>query len=251
MARPIQSIVRASDILDLLEFAERPLRLGEIAAELGLPKPTVHGLIRTLVGCDFVEQDPSGAYLPGTRVGRDRRPGMDRHELRAAAISWADSLATALRSQVCLALLEDDRAVLAHHVFRPDDSAQELLVGARLPLHATAVGKLLLAYSHVRDRLLRTIELTRYTAATTTVRPRLLLELAQIRSQGVSATRGEFRPEVCSVAVLVRGLRGGSLAALGVLGSDHLLTGSGPSAAVVSELHRHADAIATTLQPVR
>lgn len=252
MSGRIQSVARAADILDLLEFAEHPLQLGEIAVELDLPKPTVHGLVRTLVECAFIEQDPlGGGYFAGIRLGPGSLPGMDRHELRSAAISWADSLAMALHTEVCLAVLDGESAVLAHHVFRPDDTPQQLRVGELLPLHATAVGKVLLAYAQGRDRLVRALELTPYTAATMTVRDRLLADLDRARVQGYAVTRGEFEPEKCSVAVQVRGLGRGARAALGVVGSDRLLTRDGPSPVVLTELHRHASAIARALQPVR
>lgn len=248
----IQSVVRAAEILELIEFSSSPLHLGEISEELGLPKPTVHGLMRTLLECDFIEQDrASGRYSAGPRLGPGARRAMDRHELRSAAMSWTDSLAMSLRSEACLALLEGDGAVIAHHVFRPDDTEQELRVGERLPLHATAPGKLLLAYSRTRDRLLRNLELTRYTVSTTTVRSRLLDELTRIRARGYAASRGEFEPEVYSVAVLIRGLGHGALATLAVRGTDGLLVRDEAAPGIVDELHRHAASIAAALRPVR
>lgn len=252
MAGRIQSVVRAADILDILEFSDRPLQLGEIAEELELPKATVHGLVRTLVDCDFAEQDPAtGGYCAGIRLGRGSLPAMDRNELRSAAMSWADSLAMAVGSEVLLAQVDGDSAVLAHHVFRPDDTTQRLRVGDRVPLHATAVGKLLLAYAQGRDRLVRSLDLTRYTAATMTTPGRLLTDLDRTRARAVAVTRGEYEPEVCSVAVHVYGLGHGARAALGVLGDDRLLTRDGAAPEVLAELRRHAGAIARALQPVR
>ena len=58
MSKPIQSIERAAAILRLLSGRTRRLNLSELAGELGLPKGTVYGILRTLGSVGFVEQDP-------------------------------------------------------------------------------------------------------------------------------------------------------------------------------------------------
>ena len=59
----MQSIERAAAILRLLGGAGRPLALAEIAAPLDLPRPTAHGILRTLRDVGFVDQDrDTGRY---------------------------------------------------------------------------------------------------------------------------------------------------------------------------------------------
>src|SRR6476620_3844313 len=65
----IQSIERAAAILRLLSGRSRRLGVAELAGELGLPKGTVHGILRTLQFVGFVEQDrESGKYQLGAAV---------------------------------------------------------------------------------------------------------------------------------------------------------------------------------------
>jgi len=67
--KPIQSIERASAVLLLLSGRTRRLSLAEVAGELGLPKGTVYGIMRTLLSVGFVEQDPeSGKYRRNVAV---------------------------------------------------------------------------------------------------------------------------------------------------------------------------------------
>ncbi len=86
------------------------------------------------------------AWILGERLGRT-----DVNELRTRAINWSDSLASRSREAVQIGALHDGRVLLVHHVFRPDDSVQASQVGAMLPAHATALGKVLLANDPGRD----------------------------------------------------------------------------------------------------
>ena len=147
MPKPIQSIERASAILRLLSGRTRRLSLAEVAGELGLPKGTVYGIMRTLLSVGFVEQDPElGKYRMGAALLHLGSSYLDGNELRSRALNWADWLAARTNESVRLGTLHDGQVLLVHHVFRPDNSPQMLEVGWLLPMHATAMGKVLLAY---------------------------------------------------------------------------------------------------------
>src|SRR5918912_592967 len=142
----IQSIERAAAILRLLS-GRRRLGVGELAGELGLPKGTVHGILRTLQVVGFVEQDAdSGKYQLGAALLHMGSSYLDGNELRARALNWSDSLAARSGESVRIGTLHEGQVLVVHHVFRPDDSRQALEVGALLPAHATALGKVLLAH---------------------------------------------------------------------------------------------------------
>ena len=144
----IQSIERAAAILRLLSGRSRRLGVVEIAGQLGLPKTTVHGILKTLRDVGFVEQDPdSGKYQLGAALLHMGSSYLDGNELRTRALNWSDSLASRSHESVRIGTLHEGRVLIVHHVFRPDDSLQVLDVGTLLPAHATALGKALLADS--------------------------------------------------------------------------------------------------------
>ena len=119
-------------------------RLGvvDIAGELGLPKGTVHGLLRTLQQVGFIEQDAdSGKYQLGAALLHMGSSYLDGNELRTRALNWSDSLATRTRESVRIGTLHEVKVLIVHHVFRPDDSLQTLEVGTLLPAHATGSAK--------------------------------------------------------------------------------------------------------------
>lgn len=253
MPGPIQSIQRAAAVLDLLERSPRALVLREIVDELCLPKATVHGILRTLVELEYVDHDAAGAaYMLGAR--RHGAPAnLDPNVLRSAGMGWCDTLAARVGAQVWLVVATESTAVLAHHVFRPDDAPQRLRVGEELPLHATAAGKLLLAYSSNRERLLRNMILERFTTATITSRATLSAQITAVRGAGLAADVGEFEPNLAAVAVPVHGSRPGAMGALAVCGTPGMLLrdGTTPRGALVDQLRTTASAIARELGSAR
>src|SRR5213076_1650777 len=144
----IQSIDRATAILKALASGPRRLGVSELADRLGLSRPTVHGLLQTLQAHGFVEQDrDSDKYQLGAGLLQLGNSYLDLNELRGRAIVHAERLATRAQSAVRVGVMHGPSIVVVHHVFRPDAAFQVLEVGAQLPVHASALGKAILAYA--------------------------------------------------------------------------------------------------------
>ena len=122
------------------------------------------GILRTLQQVGFVEKDAdSGKYQLGAALLHLGSSYLDGNELRTRALNWANSLAARSNEAVRIGTLHDARVLVVHHVFRPDDSYQVLQVGSLLPLHATAMGKTLLAANPYLIAQLGPDDLTRFT----------------------------------------------------------------------------------------
>src|SRR3954469_4513830 len=144
----IQSVDRAARILKALGSGPRRLGVSQLAHQLGLSRPTVHGLLQTLAAHGFVEQDrESDKYQLGAGLLHLGNSYLDLNELRGRSIVHAERLPqpsrAAHRSRAAMrpAVLQGPFVIVVHHVFRPDDAFQVLEVGAQLPAHATALGK--------------------------------------------------------------------------------------------------------------
>src|SRR6266576_6857247 len=149
----IQSVQRAAQILAVLGSGTPRLGVTEIADRVGLAKPTVHGLLRTLEAHDLVAQDPdTGKYSLGPGVLQLGNAYLDGSDLRARSLRWAESLAQRAGEAVWVATLSGSRVIVLHHVFRPDNSVQILEVGASIPWHACALGKAIVAYLEPAQR---------------------------------------------------------------------------------------------------
>ncbi|WP_433378018.1 IclR family transcriptional regulator [Actinoplanes sp. CA-142083] len=217
MPGTVQSIERAAAVLRLLAGGSGRLALGEIARSLDLAKGTTHGILRTLQHVGFVEQDrASGRYGLGSGLVRLATSHLDVNELRSHAINWADPLAARSGEAVRIGTVLDGQVQVIHHVFRPDDTFQTLDVGALLPMHATALGKVLLAYRAAGA--VPATELDRFTRRTIRTPAALAAELQQVRDIGWSLEAEEMTPGIASVAAPIRGYGGLVVGAIGISG---------------------------------
>lgn len=247
MPGSIQSVERAAAVLHFLGAVPEPVPLGEVARMLGLPKPTVHGLLRTLCEVGFAAQEAdTGRYLLGTGLATlGQAP--DPHLLRSRAINWADGLAARTGLEVQLGVLAGHTTELVHHVFRPDGSPQRLRVGELQPLHATAIGQVLLAFSPAAARQ-RELGLTSYTPSTPTTHVALARAVQQAFRQGWAVVDGGYRPGIAAVAAPVRHRVGVGVGALAVVGPrERLLTGDAVRPGLVEQLVAATEAVSATL----
>jgi DNA-binding IclR family transcriptional regulator len=249
LPRNIQSIERAAAILRLLSGRTRRLGVVDLAGELGLPKGTVHGLLRTLQHVGFVEQDAeTGKYQLGAALLHMGSSYLDGNELRTRALNWSDSLAARTHESVRIGTLHEGQVLIVHHVFRPDDSMQTLDVGALLPAHASALGKILLAdHPYVAGELARN-GLEGFTPATITEADALERELERVRKRGWAADIGELVNGEVSCAAPILDRRGVTVGAMGVSGPpDRLLAARQPRGDVVAFVREAARAVSREL----
>jgi len=245
----IQSIERAAAILRLLSGRSRRLGVGELAGELGLPKGTVHGILRTLQNVGFVEQDAeSGKYQLGAALLHMGSSYLDGNELRTRALNWADSLAARSNESVRIGTLHDGRALVVHHVFRPDNSRQALEVGALLPGHASALGKVLLAHNPYATDELIALGLESFTHRTVTDPDVLRAELAEVRGRGWASDLEELVAGEVSLAAPIQDRRGATVGAIGISGPiERLCDGSGPRSELISYVREAARSVSRDL----
>jgi DNA-binding IclR family transcriptional regulator len=250
MPGPVQSIERAAAILRLLAGGSGRLGVSEIADSLGLARGTAHGILRTLQGVGFVEQDrPTGKYQLGARLLHLGTSYLDVNELRSRAINWADALAARSGEAVRLGALLEGKVLVVHHVFRPDDTLQTLDVGALLPLHASALGKVLLAYDANAAAALGPGPLEPYTRRTISSAKALGRALAEVRENGWAAEVEEMTVGDASVAVPIRGHGGLVVGAIGISGAvERFCDGKGqPKSALVTYARSAARAVSRDL----
>ena len=220
----IQSIDRATAILKALATGPRRLGVSELAERLGLARPTVHGLLQTLQTHGFVEQDRhSDKYQLGPGLLQLGYSYLDLNELRARSIQYADRLASRASAAVRVGVMHGASVVVVHHVFKPDAAFGVLEVGLQLPLHASALGKAILAFSPaqlVEDVLAEPLPtLTKRTLDA----PALRRELAVIRDQGVATERDEAVLGESSAGAAIFDDAGHAVGAIGVVDATEQL----------------------------
>jgi DNA-binding IclR family transcriptional regulator len=216
----IQSVERAAAILAALGSGTPRLGVTEIAERVGLAKPTTHGLLRALVAHDLVAQDPaSGKYGLGAGVLQLGNAYLDGSELRARSLLWAESLAQRTNEAVWVATLSGTRAIVLHHVFRPDNTVQILEVGAAIPWYACALGHSIVAYLPTQEAArVMAEERMPLTGRTKTTRASLGQALAQVRRLGYAVENEEATVGDAGIAAPIAGRDGVVAGSIGLVG---------------------------------
>jgi DNA-binding IclR family transcriptional regulator len=230
----IQSVDRAIRVLTALQGARR-MSLSELAARLELPPSTTHGIVRTLVEHGMVRQERgSSRYQLGPAVLRLGNVYLDTLELRSKTIPWAEDLARRTGLAVRTGVLLVDDVVIIHFEPRPDGSRQMPEVGIVIPVHASALGKAMLAFlPDDAERVLKADNLRSMTGETLTSPAALSLELDEVRSTGIATELDEAVLGESSIASPVFDSWGTAVGAIGVvIPSQGALTGHEARAAV-------------------
>lgn len=201
----VQSLQRAFELLEHLADTGGEASLSELATLSGLPMPTIHRLIRTLVDLGYVRQNTNRRYALGARLIRLGENASMQFG------SWARPLLAELVDEVGetanLAVLERDEVVYVAQVPSKHSMRMFTEVGRRLLPHGTGVGKAMLAHLPSDDvtALLARTGMPSYTEHTFTDHDALLRELAKIAQQGYALDEAEQELGVRCVAVAVPG----------------------------------------------
>lgn len=199
----VQSIERAFVLLEAIAANGGVMGLSQMAAESGLPLPTIHRLVRTLVGIGYLRQDSSRHYVLGPRL-------IHLGESASGTLAvWArphlNELVAQLGESANLAMLDGDQIVYIAQAESRRSMRMFTEVGRRVLPHCTAVGKAIMAEMPPGDvaAILQRTGLPRYTENTITDVDELNASLAWSREHGYATDEGEQELGVRCVAVTV------------------------------------------------
>jgi DNA-binding IclR family transcriptional regulator len=209
-------------ILDVFVAGDIGLNLTEICRRAALPLATGHRLVGELTGGGFLERQADGSYRVGVRLWRIGVQAAVVSGLRELALPHMEELYEGTRENVQLAVLREGRALYVERLRGPRSVPVLTRVAAELPLHATGVGKVLLAYAPERLReMVLAASLSAHTQHTITDPGRLRSHLAEVHRSGYAITREEMTLGSCSVAAPVLDADERVVAALSIVAHNH------------------------------
>jgi DNA-binding IclR family transcriptional regulator len=209
--------LRALSILDAFDPVHRRLNLTEIARRSELPLTTVHRHVRELVDWHALERREDGSYQIGARLWHLGLLSPMHAELRELALPYLQDLCAATGDTVHIAVREGTEALYVERLCGARSVRVVSRPGATLPLHATGVGKVLLAWAPPEVQHCVLIRLNRITPFTMVDSARLAAQLAEVRRTGTAWTREEMALGASSIAVGVAGMGGDIVAAVGLV----------------------------------
>jgi IclR family KDG regulon transcriptional repressor len=211
----IQSLARGLKILELLAVTENGVGVTELADELGVDKSSASRLMQTLANYGFAEQDAdTRRYHLGPQIVRLSRSVLTRMPLRDQAKPFLRQLVERTGECSHLAILAQGQALYIDQVESPSSLRVTTGVGTLAPLHCTALGKVMLAFSH--EPLPE--EMPVFTPRTISDRETLRAHLDQTRRQGYAIDDEEYEYGVRCVAAPVFDFRGKVVGAIGISG---------------------------------
>jgi DNA-binding IclR family transcriptional regulator len=205
--------------LAVLDALDGGGRLGGIADRAGLPKSTVHRILRRLVDAGYARAEGDGVYALGPRILAIAGELLERLDAGPYARPILRGLHAEVGHTVHLAMLSGDTAVYVEKLADPTLPYQTASrVGMQIPLHCTAIGKSILAAlpaDEARDLLARH-KPQRRTPNTLTAPAELRAELDRVRERGFAIDDEENERNIRCVGSAVHDHRGRPAGAVSV-----------------------------------
>jgi IclR family acetate operon transcriptional repressor len=216
----VQSVTRALSLLEIMADNPEECSLSEISEQANLPSSTVHRLLTSLMQVGYVAQDPStNRYCLGNSLIRLSHVAVRKHNLIRIARPWLEKTAAQTGETVNLTTRFGDSVIQLDHVDSPNMLRVSYPAGERFPLHASASGKVFLAFmpqSELDQFLVRAPEA--FTTSTVVDYQGLMQEIALTRSRGYALDDAERELGVRCVAAPINHSLGHVDAAISVSG---------------------------------
>jgi len=223
----LKSLAKVVAILDCFSEYDRKLSVSELAKRLDLPRPTVHRIMRTMRDLGMVEQERErDQYRLGMKLFELGTTVLASMDLHREAKDSVEALTRASGQTVHLSVFDGKSSTVINRTDPDGRRVNTLIVLESSPAHATASGKVALAFQPAAaiDRFLAR-KLVRL-APNTICDPDLLkAELTKIRRTGYALDDEELTPGTSCVAAPIRNSQGSVFAAISVSGDTEKVSG--------------------------
>jgi DNA-binding IclR family transcriptional regulator len=216
----ITALQRGLELLKLFASAEGGLSAKKVGLLSGLPVSTVHRFLANLESSQFLKSDSAGIFHLGLScitLGQAAHAQMD---IRRISFPFLQELNQRTRETVHLTMRQGLTAVYVEKLDSPEPLRIHSRIGSSVPLHCTAVGKVLLAHllEPELEKIIRQLELRRFTENTVGSIQELQTQLVRVRRDGFACDLEEHEPHIRCVAAPIWDHTGQVNASLSVTG---------------------------------
>lgn len=222
----MQALQRGLAILDLVGSFEEPVRFTALLEASGLPKGTLHRILRTLCDARYLALDEANqTYRLGSRPFQLAHRVWDQFDLRGAARPELQRLAELSQEAVRLGIIDGSEVLYIDQCDVPRQVRLSNGVGARFAIHATALGKAIAAYMprDLRQQMFSEADLKSFTDHTIIQPSEIDRQLNIIKARGYAISIGEQHADVSAVAAPVLDHRARPIGAVGIVGPSYRL----------------------------
>ncbi|MEX2116203.1 MAG: IclR family transcriptional regulator [Bacteroidota bacterium] len=203
----VPAIDRTVRLLEILSLSPQGRSLAQLAEELRVPKSTLFRILHTLQEHAVVVEDRERKIFSlGMKLLEWGHAALSRIDLKSIAHPYLLKLANQTRESFYLAILDQDDVIIIDHVDTQEVWKMVTRLGHRSPIHCTATGLVLAAGldDGEMDAIIQRKGLRKFTDSTITAVARLKRRIAQIRKDGFSIVDGEYKADLCAIAVPIR-----------------------------------------------
>lgn len=244
MQTGVRVLHKTLDILEEIKTTESGFKLAALSRKVSLPKATVYRILATLEGRGYLDRAADGSYRVARKLFDFERTEPLEQILNRVAQPLMERLAASSKETVNLGILDAGEVVVINTVESQQAVRMSSKIGNRRVLHATALGKVLLAGLPDKEvqRLIRIKGLSRLTDHTLTAKAAVMAEIHKVRQRGWALDNQENEVEGRCIAAPVFGPDGRVAAALSISGPVFRMD-LGRAAALVPELKAACAAI--------
>lgn len=197
-----KSLDKSLSILELFDSDNPELSVTEIASKFDTNPSSLYPILHTLEKYDYLTRNEDKQYRLGLAFAKKGRLVMDRLDLTSEAKSEIKKLRDKTKRTVHLGYFSENQVVYIDKVESTEGLRMYSSPGKTAPLHATALGKVILAHLPEKqlENLLAEISLTSHTKNTITSPKKLRKTLKTIRSRGYAIDDEEFEVGIRCIA---------------------------------------------------
>lgn len=216
----VDSLATALRILDHFTTRQPELSLKQLSEKTGLYKSRIHRLCGTLIATGFLVRTPSSSYRLGPKLMALGKIYENTNSLASISRPIMRDLTDLTGESVALFALEGNQCICMAREYGPSRLVFAIQEGDYMSLHATASGRILLAYGpeELRDEFLTDQNLEKFTTSTIHDPQRLAEELSEIRKRGYDINTEGREPGIAALAAPVFDHENDVKAALAVVG---------------------------------
>jgi IclR family KDG regulon transcriptional repressor len=205
VAPPVEAVRRALRILRCFSVDRPELGISDIARELGMHKSTVHRLLNTLELEGFIHRVDGSRYALSWTLFELGSAVPAWQGIRSSVLRSLEALADATGETAHLSVLEGGQVLYVEKVESANQLRMPSAVGRLVPVHCTALGKVLLAGlgDDEATRLVRKLPLSRFTPNTITDPATVMGEVREVRETGFAVDREEIEEGLMCIAAPV------------------------------------------------
>jgi len=222
VSKTIQSLVKASNILELIMNESRALGVSELSRILEMPKPTVQNMLFTLEAEGLIEKDPmSLKYRLGPRLFQLGMHYANNMDLTMIARSWLERLCAQYGEISRAGIMMGEKVIIVMEVHHESSYMTFPGPGSVIPPHTTSIGKILLAHmpEKKREKIIGSIQFTPLTDRSLTNINDLRAELEKVKSDSIAFDDEESVTGLSCIAGPVFNHRNECIAAISLSGN--------------------------------